>query len=349
MSGSGERPLRRDLAGLLALLVLAISPGCGGEGDAEDGSDPAPVPVGVVTIQLETTETRRTWVGQLEPLRTVAVQAPRDGRVEAVTVREGDRAQAGQVVVRMQGPELDARLATLSDRRDQLADELARWERLAQAGAAGQGEVAQARLRLFDAEEQLSEAEALVEAYEVRSPASGRVSGVSVTGGARVVAGQPLMQVDDDGMWGVRLSVTAWETSLIEDTERLTVRGTQGESLAVDRVALSADDRPGFAIAQIFLRDPGARRGGVEVEHRSEEEVLLVPWTAVAGEGDRHWVALVVPGDPPRVERRTVELGQPHPRGVVVLSGLEPGDRIVRYEPRSHPEGRVVEPIEDGE
>jgi len=337
-------------AGAIALLVLAAA--CGEGESAPGGAVSAPGPAVIVTtVEARSVEVERHWTGRMEPLRTIPVQAPREGRVISVDVRDGDRVRSGDVLLRMEGPDLQARRATIEEREAFLAEELARWQRLAQAGAAGPGEVAQAMLRLMEVREETSALDATVETYLVRAPAEGRVYAMAVSPGTNVSQGQALLEVEDGGAFGVRLVVSAGETALLEETGSLQVVDDRGVRMEIERVVFASDPHPAFVRADLYVRGAGEGRRSVTVTYRGIEEVLLVPWTSVANEGDRHWVA-VVGGDPAQVERRTVELGRAHTEGIDVRSGLAAGERVIRYEPRSHPSGRVVRPqersVEDG-
>ncbi|TVR64689.1 MAG: biotin/lipoyl-binding protein [Gemmatimonadales bacterium] len=332
--------LLRPMALAATLTVLA---GCGDE-DAPAPSPPAPV-VAAWTVSSQEMETERRWTGRLAPLRTLAVQAPREGRVDGLVVEEGDGVERGAPLLSLVTPDLRARLQVLRQRRDQLEEELARWEGLAAQGAAGPGEVAAARLRLMDARESLVEAEALDRSQEIQAPASGAVHGIRVSQGSTVERGDLLLQVDDDSAWGVTLAVAAWEASRIANLAALSARDSEGVELEVARVSLAAGIHDGFFQAEIRLLNTGRPPRGVDIIHRETRAALLVPWTAVAGERDSQWVGLLVPSDGTEfhtVERRDVVLGDAWPEGVEVLEGLAEGDRVLRYEPRSHPEGRRV-------
>ncbi len=332
------------LLGTLALAAtLPTLSGCG------DESAPAPPPsapsVAAWTVSLQDMETERRWTGRLAPLRTLTVQAPREGRVEQLLVDEGDQVERGTPLLRLATPDLRARLEVLRERRDQLAAELARWEGLAAQGAAGPGEVAAARLRLMDARESLVEAEALDRSQEIRAPAPGSVHGVRVSVGSTVERGELLLELDDDSAWGVTIVVAAWEAPRAADLGALSARDSEGVELEVEGVSLAAGVHDGFLQAEIRLRNTAWPPRGVDVIHRETRAALLVPWTAVAGERDAQWVGVLVPSDGTEfytVERREVVLGQAWPEGVEVQSGLDEGERVLRYEPRSHPEGRQV-------
>jgi len=343
------RSLGRDpRRAAVVLFLLPVIHGCGGDSASSGGGGATAVTVAAWTVSSEPIAVERRWVGRLEPLRVLSVQAPREGRVEELTVRDGELVQAGQILARLIGPDIAARLSSAQAQSRQLDDELERWQGLATSGAAGAGEVAEATLRALQAREQLAELSALTDSYLIRAPSAGRVYGTAVGSGTQVGAGQLLMQVEDRSTWGVRLSVPSWETPYFERAENLLIIGEGGARLEVDRIAFASDIHPGFVRIDVYLTGNPSLRTGVEVEYRSSESALILPWTAVAGQGDNHWVALIVPGEPARVERRRVELGGSHPSGVEVVAGIEPGDQVIRYEPRSHPEGRAVNPVEGG-
>ncbi len=325
------------------LAVLAAVAACGGPDEPPDVSEQA-VPVSAWTIQSREVTVERRWTGRIEPLRVLAVRAPAAGRVATVDVRDGDDVSQGQALVRLEGPDVEARRQVLAERRAQLEEELTRWRGLAQEGAAGPGEVAAAELRLLEVREQAEQIEALVESYVVRSPAAGRALRPVVSPGANVAAGEALLEVEDASSRGIRLSIGSAEAGLFQGPTVPSVRHPSGRELQVERAVVSSDVHPAFVQVDLYLEAGEGNGHGVgEVFHRrSSADVLLVPWTAVASDGDRHWVALVVPGDPARIERRTVELGGAHSDGIEVIAGLEVGDRVVRYDPRSHPEGRAV-------
>lgn len=341
------RRLFRATGALVLLGTVALLPACGsGDGDGSP-EDPRPTAVSVLTLEVQEVELERHWTGRMEPLRTLSVQAPQEGRVAHVVARDGDQVHSGEVLLQLEGPDLQARRSVLEERRIQLVEELARWRRLGEAGAAGPGEVAAANLRLLEVQEEAAALDATVETYVIRSPVSGQVYGSTVSPGSNVGAGQILLGVDDESSMGVRLVVAASETEFLERLDRLILRDDRGNELSVDRIAFASDLHPSFVRADLYLHENGARgRRGVTVTYLASEQLLLVPWTAVASDGDRNWVARVADGDPPTVERVAVELGRAHPDGIEVLGGLVPGDRVIRYEPRSHPEGRQIDPRE---
>ncbi len=319
------------------------NPGDGTEAPQDDDSVPT---VEVSTIETATIDEDREWSGRLGPVGERVVRAPISGRIESFGVREGDRVDAGQLVGSVSEPELGARRKVMTERRDHLREELERWEELAAENAAGPAELNEARLRLLEVEEQLAGLEASLGNRQLRSPVSGRVVETNVSTGSSVAEGQQLARIDDGESMGVRLSMPARETRFVKTFDALTVRDDAGREYEIDDVVFGDDAHRSFVTVDLRLVDvDDDRRRRATVEYDDQQEVLLAPWTAVASDEDRTWVG-VITGDPPVVDYRTVELGRAHSAGIEVVSGLEAGDRILRYEPRSRPEGRIVDPVE---
>ncbi len=336
---------------LFPSLVLALLAGfvvaCSDDDAAtsEDLEDDQPAPdVEVWTIDTMTIDDRRRWSGRLQPLRTSSVQAPQRGIISFVEVEKGDEVDADEVIAGQHDPDRGEAAEALQRRREVLRDEYERWEELANAGAAGPSESAQAELRLLEVEEKLAELDIEAGLRRIHAPSSGVVSEVFVYPGAAVTQGQELFHVEDAEQMGLRLEIPARETALLEDVDALEVLDDDANRYDIETIRYSDHEHRSFVIAELLLDDVDeSRRRHVDVRYSGDEEVLIVPWTAVFSDDDRHTVA-VVSGTPPTIERRNIELGEAHSMGIEVVDGLQEGDVVVRYEPRTHREGRPVAP-----
>lgn len=328
------------MAMALALVACSSEP----ESSPATGDEGAnsTVEVEVESVTEESVTQRRRWSGQLKALNAYAVKAAHRGVVQGLEVREGDRVEAGQVVARLSGPAAGERRAVLGERVDHLREELQRWERLSEGGAAGPAEVNEAKLRLLDAQQERAELDSEFAGDVIRAPVAGRVRIQSVAARGNVSAGDELFIIDDDDAVGLEINLAASETVHLEQSHNIVARDGDGEEYPIDRVVYSDDQHPGFVTARIYLDDvEDDRRRQVEVIYEAREDVLIVPWTAVAVDDERRWVAVVDP-DTAEIERRSVELGRAHQAGIEVIDGLEGGEVVVRYEPRNHPAGTPV-------
>jgi membrane fusion protein (multidrug efflux system) len=109
---------RRTLGGLAALLVLTALAGSVALRASKSGADAdpkAPVALEFAATDLAHVEPRALtrWLplsGTLEPLNQTTVAAKVAGEIRQVTVREGETVKAGQVIVRFDTADLEARL-----------------------------------------------------------------------------------------------------------------------------------------------------------------------------------------------------------------------------------------------
>lgn len=348
--------------------------GCGDDPPGDPGGAERGTPVAVWVVDAQDATEERYWAGSLEPLRIHPVHAPGEARVVEVAVQDGDEVAPGALLVRLEGLDQEARRGILRERQERLEEELARWRELAANGAAGPGEVLAAELRVFEAREALAGMEAIREGFSLRAGVAGQVVGLASAVGMQASAGQPLLSVEEADSYGVRLRIPAAESRWFDDVGRLEIEGSGGHPLPVARVVMGPDMQSGYVQVDVYPGEPAdhvadeaagdqaapraLRREGAVVRYSARTEALIVPWTAVATDGGRTWVAVAVPdvdgagqveGSPPgeprfRVERREVELGGAREGGIEVTRGVEAGDRVLQFEPRSHPEGRLVEP-----
>ena len=334
---------------LLTLVTAAAIPGCS-DGDDEPEtptSEAADAPrVEVVTVETEPLDELRQWSGTLRPLEHYQLRAPHRGTMESMQIATGDSVEAGDLIARLSRPELSARREVLEERHTYLDEEFQRWQQLADAGAAGPGELNDARLRLLEVEQQLAEADAELSQSAVQAPVSGVISDVFAAPRTQVTEGQAIVDIDATDAMGVELSVPSREASFLEQTDRLTIADDRDRRFEVERITYGDSEHRNFVNATLHLDGvDDTRRRHVDIAYEATDEVLLVPWTAVVSEDDRHRVS-VVTGDPPRIEERSIELGRAHSAGIEVLSGLDEGERIMRYEPRSQRDGSRIEPTE---
>ncbi len=299
--------------------------------------------VDTVTVTRQVISTDRDWVGIVAPLRKASVVAPEPSIVAELFVNEGDWVDKGASLMRLKNPQLDARKSVLQERRNVLIDDLARWQRLAGANAAGPGEVEAARLRLLEVEKEWAELNARRQLLNLTAPVSGRVTHLTTLDGATVTPGVPLMMIDDINSPGLRLRIPIAEAAYFETPDKLTLSFANGETGAIERIiATTQENTPNFIRLEIWLAEQKSLTPTqARLQYSDKREAILIPWTAVAREDDAHWVA-VVQGEPLTIARRRVELGAGRAQGVEVKSGLEDGERILRFEPRAQPEGREV-------
>jgi len=328
---------------LLVLLCLLTVVACGTDSPAPaTATTPAATSIAAWSVQTQEMSTQRQWHGRLEPLRLVPVHAAGQGRIVQVNIKEGDHVRQGDILLRIEAPELRSRRTVLIAQQVVLNEQLSRWEKLLLTEYAAQNDVAQARIQVLQIDEELALLDAEIARHTIHAPVNGRVSGAVLDVGNNVSAGQVLLTLQDESSWGVRLAVPARESDLLGDASRLHLLTGIGETLILDRIIITAGTASGVVNAEIYVeQQANLQARDVTLHYDDNISVVLVPWTAVASDERGSWVA-VIEGSPSVISRRIVQLGRAHAAGVEVLSGLSDGEIVVRYEPRSLPEGREV-------
>ncbi len=168
---------------------------------------PLAVAAAAVLLFLAIPWSRRTVQATvlLEPAVRTALQAPDDGLVAEVPVREGDDVEAGATVAVVTSPVLEARVGALRATRERLEKDASR---LRQAGSQGDALRAESERAAVDAD--LGREEARLERLTVRSPIAGRVLTPRLEDlrGRGVRAGAVLVEIGDCRRLKARIPVS---------------------------------------------------------------------------------------------------------------------------------------------
>ena len=260
----------RTLLPAPAVAVVPVSVRAADGADAAGGASGAAQPVAEgAPVQAP---------GWVEPSPfPIMVPALTPGIVRAVNVLEGDRVDAGQVLVELVDDEqriavrlAEAALAETRAKVAEMQDELGRKSRLVETGAASAGEVARLRLRIdaMQAAAGAAEAEAAMRALalertRVRAPAAGVVMVRNAVPGMAAGAMQdakPLIELYDPARLQVRADMPLADAGRVVAGDRAEVtaevlpgRTFRGE---VVRVVHQADIAKNTVQAKVRIVDP---------------------------------------------------------------------------------------------
>lgn len=326
-----------------ALIGVALLAACGGE-------EEPPRPAGAVATgtQVAVVDTLLPAVieaaGTAEPLQQATLSTRLMATVASVTVREGERVEAGQVLARLDTRDLDAKAA-------QVEAGLAEAEAMHREAEAMERRIrslyndsAATRVQLDQAETGLARTQAAVRTARaaaaevaahrsyaaITAPFAGVVVQRFVDPGAMAAPGAPLVRVEDASRLRVRVTAAP-------DQVRGLARGTSVEVLVEGRAVAGEVEgvvrAPAGNMAQVNVlvaNREGAFASGSAATvllPQGTRPGIVIPEGAVIREGDLVGVDLVVAGV---AERRWVRLGRTLTGGLVeVLSGLAAGDTVL--------------------
>jgi membrane fusion protein (multidrug efflux system) len=297
----------------------------------------------------------RLVTGQLEPLRVVSVNAQLPGALLELTVEEGSRVRAGQIIAEVDARELEAQVraaeaqatfakATAERSAKLFAEQIitaAENERDQAARAAAEATLSQLRTRLGFA--------------SVRSPIDGVVTARFVQSGDIVGNNTRLFTIADLSTLVVRMPVSELEVTQLRAGQAVALRvdALGGETVPgrVRRIFPTADSTSRLVPVEIAVTgsDAGRLRPGYTVRATirldTREDALVVPTRAVLGASGARSVFIVKEG---LAERRAVRVGDDVDGKVEVFSGLALGDTIIVAGNSLVREGgkvRIVDPL----
>jgi RND family efflux transporter MFP subunit len=337
------RPIPRKVAELAALLAGGAIGVCGPA--VIDASPEASAATGRVLNVVVTTVSTSDFTdvvrltGIVVADRDVIVAAEESGVVTELLVAKGAAVQAGQPIAK-----IDDRLLASQTAQARAQAALARelWERrrrLFEEDKVG-SELAylEARYQAEQAEAALGTLERRLERTVVTAPFDGILDDRMVEVGAMVNPGTPVARVVDLSPLKVSGGVPERYGPDIRPGARATVRFDALEGVeftgTIDYVGAAVNPSNRTFPVELALPNPG--RGvkpemvaDIEVVRSVAERAVVVPQDALVRIEDGYIVYLVVgSGDDLTIDARPVVPGASQ-RNEVVVTGLEPGDRLV--------------------
>ncbi len=293
--------------------------------------------------------------------KTISAVASRMmGTVTSLRVREGDRVSAGQLLLTVDDTDVKQKVDAASAGYNEavkgleaakenrnLADvTYQRYKKLYDEKALSGQELDQIETQMKVADIDYKRAEAAVararaglneaKVYHgftrVVSPVSGIVTEKKTDIGSMVVPGAPLLTVEDNSAYRIEVDADESLSGKIRPGMDVSVSiESMGRELKgrISEVVPSVDPKSRTFVVKIAVRGEGLRNGlyakvWIPV---GRKEVILVPRSAVVEKGEL--VGLYVVGGDSIIRYRLVKAGRTYGDNVEILSGLNPGEKVI--------------------
>jgi RND family efflux transporter MFP subunit len=331
---------RRAAIAIAVLLAVALAAAIGvryykKQQEGRDNDKGAPVALEFAPADLAVAQSRplSRWLpvsGTLQPVRQATVKSKVSGEVRAITVREGDAVQAGQVLARMDTADLEAKLI---ERQGQLASARAQLEMAEKTLSTNQKLLKQSfisqnafdnsessmnvnRGTVMSAEANVRLAQNAVKDAVATAPLTGIVAKRHVQAGEKVAFDTPLVTVVDLKEIELLALVPAIDIPELRPgmAVELAVDGF-GERKFTGRIErINPATEPGTRAILVFVGVPnpnGELRGGMfstgRVALAASGPVLSLPAVAVRSEAGQSFVWTIEDG---KLVKRMVAVGR---------------------------------------
>jgi membrane fusion protein, multidrug efflux system len=334
----------------LAVTLLIPVIGCSDSSSPEPVQlvPPAPVVVETTTLQPQSWRGTVSSYGSIESLEEVDVAAELSGTVLAVHINEGDKVEAGQLLL-----ELDPEKRLLSVKQaensleqaraalDEARSRLERRRNLAQKETISEEVLDNAKLTLDQASAYYQQALATLQLARreladtrIVSPTNGAVDILSVKAGEPVQAGNRLVTLQAMGALRVQTWVSEFDVAYLRAGSEAQIfpSSLPGHSFSarIEWVGIAADkETANFPVKLVLASAPEALRPGmtVSVQMQAEEITgLFLPEHALVDRNRRRVVFLEKEG---RAVMAEPVLAAGLSNKLLVLSGLSAGDKVI--------------------
>jgi RND family efflux transporter MFP subunit len=318
----------------LALTFGILTFGCGRHKEPAQTNKPElpTVQVRVQKVETQKLPSHAEVMGTIRARLRATLEANVSGRIEEMPVRLGDAVKAGQLVARLNAPEINARLQQAEASVQQAERDWSRAKALFEQQATTRSEFESAESRFSVAKATLEEAKAMLAYVEVKAPFDGVITRKHADVGDLAAPGKALVQLEDSTALQLEADIPEAIAGTIQPQSQLTVKldGVPQEfSAQVSEIAPIIDPLSRTLQVKLDLpQQPGVRSGQFArlIVPVAESETLRVPASAVVRRGQLE-IAFVVADNTAHLN--LVKTGRRTGSDVEILSGLEPGQAVV--------------------
>jgi RND family efflux transporter MFP subunit len=331
--GNRSRPIARRVVPLFLAALAPILSGCG---------KPHPTPLASAALPTVEVRTRpvenkpvaavEEVVGTVRAKLRATLEAKVSGRITALPAVLGQRVKAGDMVTRLDAPEIRARLEQAAASLQQAEREWKRVSNLFNQQASTRAEYDSAEARYEVAKGALAEAKAQMSFVEILAPFDGVVTKKWVDVGDLAAPGKPLVEIEDPTKLQLEADVPEAIAGRIQPGATLAFRTGQAEpdsTAIISEIAPMTDPVSRTLRVKLDIPEPGSMRSGQFARLAvplAETSSLRVPVSAVVQRGQMEIVFAV---EKDRARMRLVKTGRRIAEDWEILSGVDSGDQVV--------------------
>lgn len=270
--------------------------------------------------------------GTVVPLVKSTLEAKIVGRVTDVSVQSGQAVKAGEVVVKIEAPEIQAQAERAKAALKLAEQESQRVNALFAKQAATRSELDAATSHLTQARAALDEVNVMLSYLAIAAPFDGVVSRKLADVGDLAAPGKPLIEVEKPGSKRFEAAIPEALIDKIKVGEELNLKladVSESVSVKVAEINPAGDPVSRSWLVKFDLPDGANVRSGAfgrVAVPRDEVTAVTAPASTVLRRGQLEQVFVVAGG---HISMRLVKTGRAMGNDVEILSGLNDGETVV--------------------
>lgn len=290
---------------------------------------------------------------EIEPYENLWVKSEAQGQILEVYVEEGQPIKKGQILVRLDDRDYLAALARIEAGYKLAQTEYNRLRPLVENQIAPKSELDRVEAQIEELKAQRNSAMLALSRTKITSPISGRLNELKAKQGDQLAPGSSVAQILQFGQVKVVVGIPESDVAavfdlneadvIIEALNGLRVRGKKiflsrqpGTLARLYNLELLVPNPDGRILSGMFAR--------VEIVKKVFENALTIPIYALINKGDEYIVYVEEDG---KAKERSVKIGILSGLEAQVVSGLNPGERLIIVGHRFLDEGQPVEVIKN--
>lgn len=335
-NGKKKRRIERKILGFSMLLML-VMPACRKE--EKRPTVAPPVKVTVEEVGAGTTGMTREYSGTVASSQTTTVSFSVGGTITELKAKEGQKVAKGQLLGKIRNGEYQNAYNIAQAQLAEARDGYERLKKLHDANALAEVKWVEMEQKLKQAENAAQIARRTLDDANLYSPASGTITEKYADVGQTVLPAQPVYQIVSTS--NIEIDIAVPENEIGDFIV--------GQTAKVEMTSAELGQFEGKVVQKSVMADPLTRAYTVKISIPSFEGKILpgmigkvvfdrvavdsmersisLPSQAVLLNHDNRWFVWVV--NDSVAERRFVTAEQLTANGVLVTSGLNPGDKVI--------------------
>lgn len=318
---------------ILACLVL-IAVSCADNGKRKTAEN-EPVNVGVMTVTPMSSQYYNVYVGEINASGSAVISTNHSGILEAINVHQGSHVKRGDVLAEVTSKNVIASYEISHATLRQAEDGYERVKKVHSSGTVADVKLVEIETQLAKATAAAKSSEEALEECKIKAPFNGTVSDVLVEQGIQINPGTPILQLVDLSTIEITIPVPEAEIGKIKI----------GQKALIDVPALNIKDiEAHVALKGVTAAFPSHTYQCTLVPEKKQTDLfpgmvckvrlsevsdsmrIRIPASSVEMDSDGRFVWVVKDGI---VGKTYVTVDGYQEQGVVISSGLEPGDKVI--------------------